>query len=192
MNNENDINIDLPTGLYIIPELEDIKRFMFAGNAMFTLESTRTGKWFTYVIVRREFKNEQSPENPNVKYFVSVLTGPDNTHSYTYMATIKPTELYMYCTAKSKIKEEATSFKALNFYLSQLKKNQLHPEINFYHKGVCGRCGRTLTTPDSVSNGLGPVCRGYMEPTVADVRRKKLQKLNLKLMKAEQKKAQTV
>jgi hypothetical protein len=28
--------------------------------------------------------------------------------------------------------------------------------------GACGVCGRTLTDPDSIRNGIGPVCSGKM------------------------------
>ena len=27
-----------------------------------------------------------------------------------------------------------------------------------YHSGTCSRCGRVLTTPESIRSGLGPVC----------------------------------
>lgn len=183
-NNDTEIlSIDRPTGNYKITEVEDIKRFMFAGHAMFTLESTRTGKWFTYYIQRVEFKNFKNPESPFVKFLVKVLTGSDNEHSYTYMCVIKPDTMDMHFTEKSKITADAISFQALRFFISHLKKGSLFPEINFYHKGVCGKCGRTLTVPESVSSGLGPICRGYVEPTLADIRKKKIQKINVKLMK---------
>lgn len=190
MNTDTEIlTIDRPTGNYKITDVEDIRRFMFAGHAMFTLESTRTGKWFTYYIQRVEFKNTRNPEQPYVKFFVKVLTGQDNEHSYTYMCVINPQTMEMHFTEKSKITAEAISYQALRFFISHLKNGVLYHEINFYHKGVCGKCGRTLTVPESITSGLGPVCRGYIEPTVADVRTKKLQKLNLKIMKEEKKSA---
>jgi hypothetical protein len=36
----------------------------------------------------------------------------------------------------------------------------MHPELAVYHEGRCGACGRRLTTPESISSGLGPVCAG--------------------------------
>jgi len=30
--------------------------------------------------------------------------------------------------------------------------------VEFYHSGNCAKCGRKLTTPESIKNGLGPIC----------------------------------
>lgn len=30
--------------------------------------------------------------------------------------------------------------------------------LEIWHHGVCGRCGRKLTTPESIQRGLGPKC----------------------------------
>jgi hypothetical protein len=39
-----------------------------------------------------------------------------------------------------------------------LIKNNLPNFIEIWHEGRCGKCGRTLTVPDSIANGLGPEC----------------------------------
>lgn len=32
--------------------------------------------------------------------------------------------------------------------------------VQLWHEGRCGRCGRTLTDPESCARGLGPICAG--------------------------------
>ena len=146
-----------------LTNIDDVKKFILAGNATFTLESTRTGKWFTYKVTKKEFKDDRG-EVEKTFYFVSLLSGPDNDSDYRYLGTISP-KFYVNTTAKSKISKDAISFKALSFFVSYLRKGELHNEINIYHEGVCGKCGKKLTTPDSVATGLGPICKGYDNPT---------------------------
>ena len=170
--------------IHKLSKIEDIKKFMLAGKATFTLESVRTGRWFTYQIKKKVFKKEVNGEDvENIFYFVSILTGADNESSYTYMGTIN-TNFYLISTKKSKIGKDTLSYKALNFFTSLLRTGKLHEEINFYHKGKCGKCGRTLTTPESVSTGLGPICFGYNKNklSISKTRKNKIQKLNKKIM----------
>lgn len=47
---------------------------------------------------------------------------------------------------------------------SWIWKNVIHHEyltenINVYHHGICCKCGRKLTTPESLESGIGPECR---------------------------------
>lgn len=37
-------------------------------------------------------------------------------------------------------------------------KTELPPNYGMFHAGRCGRCGRLLTTPESIESGLGPDC----------------------------------
>lgn len=163
--------------IYKMDNIEDIKRFLIGGKAIMTLESKRTGRWFTYKIKRCKKDDEKSP------FFVSVLTGSDNETAYTYMGTIFQNEskLNFTLTKNSKIGEDALSYKAFSFFFKLMLAGQLHEEIVIYHRGICGRCGRTLTVPQSLITGLGPECRGLVDKPVAEIRKKKLQKINRKL-----------
>ena len=145
-----------------LTDVNDIKRFILAGKSIFTLESIRTGKWFTYKVNKKEFKNRETGIEKTF-YFVNILRGSSNDSDYTYLGTINP-KFHLNTTKNSKISIDAISFKALNFFMTFLRKDELHDEINFYHEGICGRCGRRLTTPMSVSIGLGPICAGYDNP----------------------------
>jgi len=65
-----------------ITNIEDIKNFVFGGNATITLESTKTGKHFTFKVRVAKKDDDTDP------FFVSVLNGPDNYANYSYVGII--------------------------------------------------------------------------------------------------------
>jgi hypothetical protein len=121
-------------------------KFLTAGNATFTVVSKRTGARFTYRVRASE---KYGPE----KLFASVLTGPDNTSDYTYLGVIEGSALRR--TRASTIDRDALSFQALSWLLGHIDS----PMVEFHHCGRCARCGRALTTPESIESGMGPECR---------------------------------
>lgn len=158
--------------IYRIENVDDVIKFVFGGNANITIESKKTGRWFTYKIRRADKEKKNSP------YFVSVLVGGDNDNSYMYMGTIFDfTKLIL--TKRSKITKDAMSYKAFKFFFDLLNKNTIHSDMRVYHSGVCSVCGRKLTTPESLKDGMGPICSGrFGKMDIADIRKKKLQFLN--------------
>lgn len=130
--------------------IENIKKFLFAGNATITLESKTSGKHLT-------FKVKASDSKSNPCYFVSLLTGSDNESNYTYLGTIFNRKEFR-ITKKSKITDNALSFKSFNFFFNNVLSNRLNNNLSVYHSGICGRCGRKLTTPSSIEAGMGPEC----------------------------------
>jgi len=116
------------------------------------LESAKTGKWFTFRIRKSKKDDENSP------FFVSVLSGPDNFANYSYIGVITSDKKTFKLTQKSKVSSDAISYKAFNFFFVQLVNGKIHEDLRVYHSGKCGRCGRKLTTPESINRGLGPEC----------------------------------
>ena len=126
-------------------------RFMLAGNAHVTFQSRRTGARFTYRIDAE--RHDMGP------HFVSVLDGPDNGRNYAYLGTIFERRAY-YHGRKSRIDREAPSAIAFAWVWWRLTAGETHHELAVYHEGRCGRCGRRLTTPESIATGMGPICAG--------------------------------
>ena len=129
----------------------DIRNFMLAGKAHFTLVSKATGARFTYRVSRAK-------DNDKL-FFVSVLTNPDNTRGYTYLGIIR--EGVYFPGRKSRIKPDAASAKAITWFVPRaMAGNGVLPEsVEFWHEGRCGRCARRLTVPSSIASGIGPECR---------------------------------
>jgi hypothetical protein len=125
--------------------------FILAGNSTVTLRSEKTGNRFTYKVKRAKGEDENRP------WFVSLMNGPDNEGSFAYMACIFGEKLVR--TAKSKVSEEAPSFRAFRYTFERLMRDGEAPGVEIWHEGRCGRCNRKLTVPESVDIGLGPHCR---------------------------------
>lgn len=144
----------------IIEELErklgssaEAKRYIMAGNSTFTLRSTRTQKRYT-------FKVKKAPTGS--VYFVSLMTGPDNEGDFTYLGIIGTGDNFT-LTYKSQMTYDSEPVKAITFALHWLKYNkEVHPELEIWHSGRCGRCNRRLTVPESIAAGIGPECAGKM------------------------------
>lgn len=130
------------------------KDFVTAGNAIFTV-SNPTGDHFTFRVTAPDDFNEDSP-----LWFLSVLTGPDNTRNYTYAGLLFKTGAIRQ-TKGSKISADAKSWKVAAWALKLLFDGTPFPEgYDVKHCGKCGKCGRTLTDPVSIETGLGPICAG--------------------------------
>jgi hypothetical protein len=125
--------------------------FMLAGNAHVTFQSRRTGTRFTYRVRRAQARDGAAPV-----CFVAVLTGPDN---YDYLGFIRHGS-YVPGGRQSRIGADAPSAVAFAWVWKCLSAGKMHPELAVYHEGRCGRCGRRLTTPESVARGLGETCAG--------------------------------
>lgn len=130
-------------------EIEPIFRRAYAlgGNAKLTLVSKRTQERFTYQLRSKGTGAEEV-------FFVSVLTGSENTSDYQYLGTIFEEGKRFVHTKKSKITPQAPSALAFAWFW----RNVGSLDIEVYHSGACSRCGRELTTPESIKRGLGPVC----------------------------------
>lgn len=140
---------------------EQLKAFMFAGRAVFTVTSNTTGKRFTYRV--REKKIDQARSTAYL-YFVSVLTGPDNTAHYQFIGTVfdahTAAAVYRH-SRKSSIGADAPSVKGFVWLLRQVAgPGEEIKGAAVHHEGRCGRCARPLTVPESIESGLGPICAG--------------------------------
>lgn len=117
------------------------KEFVLAGNAIFTVANNK-GEWHTFRV--RKGKSV---------YFASILAGPDNERSYRDVCRITDDGI---CT--NEFDEWAS--KILQWAIRRIWLQDSLPEgYSIKHAGRCGRCGRLLTTPDSIEIGIGPECR---------------------------------
>ena len=125
-----------------------IKAYVLGGNCTFTLYSEKTKLRYTFRV--RSRKNSEW-------YRIERLYGDDNTKDYRTIGvfTIKDGLVYTkfnhYGSAESQIK----------YFLNVLWGSLKWPATMYmYPSGRCARCGRLLTTPESIKTGFGPKCIG--------------------------------
>lgn len=132
------------------PRLPDWQSFVLAGKAVFTVKNEQTGNRLTFKVTHAD-----DPEKD--LWFVSVLRGTDNESDYSYVGIIRGSEFRL--TAKSRVTEEAPAYRVFRWlYQHILAQKDLPGCVHVYHEGKCGRCGRTLTVPESIETGFGPEC----------------------------------
>lgn len=136
------------------------KQFATAGDAIFTIETPNDH--YTFRIQHVE-KNDRWPES----WFVKMLTGPDNTSDYSYVGKLEPFEGQLRLTNKSKLTADSYPVKLFNRVMARVWSEdhaayEQHGYVT-HHEGRCGRCGRALTVPESIENGIGPECAKKMQ-----------------------------
>lgn len=122
----------------------DALKFIFAGNSTFTLLNSESGNRFTFKVKKAKDSN---------LFFLSVLTGPDQ---YSYLGTVS-NGIYKHGN-KSNFSAGVQSEKVFSYVLNKLKSGSLPEFVEVWHEGKCGKCGRQLTVPSSIDNGIGPEC----------------------------------
>lgn len=142
-----------------ITEGEQARNFILAGNARVTLVSEKTGTRFTYRLRQKEDTRPGSQPGSRTPHFVSVLTGPDNESAYEFVGTIFDRQTYSH-SRKARIAVTAPSIQAFLYAWNYLVSGRMPPQVEVWHEGRCGRCGRALTVPSSLLIGLGPECAG--------------------------------
>lgn len=130
---------------------ENISKFALAGNATITLQSGKTGKYFTYKIVKYS--------NDSELYLVKLLHGSDNESDYRYIGCYyKDTEYFNVCKTWKNTSNHTwpAALRAIKYFFDNI--NNVPNNLFVYHEGKCARCGRKLTTPGSIERGFGPEC----------------------------------
>lgn len=130
------------------------KDFITAGRAVFTVKSGLTGEHVTYRIKHKEGNGQYPPA-----WFVSVLTGPDNTKDYTFLGLLSTESGNVRLTRSTKFTDDSKPVRVIRWALRRVWNDLPLPDgYTIHHEGRCGKCGRVLTVPESCSIGIGPEC----------------------------------
>lgn len=135
---------------------QEVKDFMFAGNATITLVSITTKNRFTYRI--KAAKPMADGKDGPASHFVALMNGPDNEGDFKYIGHFfRKSGDYMH-GRNAKVHEGAPSSIAFKWFTGVLESGGIPETLEIWHEGRCGRCGRKLTVPSSIKNGIGPEC----------------------------------
>lgn len=140
--------------------IKDAKAYALAGNATITLQSLKTGAHFTYKVQAPNKRTEKGGivlDHEDPTRFVKVLaSGSADDGQFIYLGVIRDGKFTT--TRASKHMIDAPSVKAFAYFMAIHELGQLVVR----HENHCGRCGRTLTHPESIDRGIGPECAGKM------------------------------
>lgn len=126
--------------------------YLTAGKCTFTLYSRKLDKRYTYHVVQdAKVKN---------RYIVSLFFGNDNAdyaHSYRFLGLFYSDTMRLKNNSIGTAKQDAS--RMLDYFLDVVSERREWPDTcEFYPSTHCARCGRKLTTPESVTRGIGPDC----------------------------------
>jgi hypothetical protein len=144
-----------PAPICQIKDKEVALRFVLAGNSYFTIRSLKTQTRYTYKV--------SLSDDGNV-YFVSVLWGSSNETDYRYLGVIsKQSGGWVFRTTRKSAGQLSAGNPqavAFDYMLRHLEhpRGSIPEQMEFWHEGRCGRCGRKLTVPESIESGIGPEC----------------------------------
>lgn len=131
---------------------EILKPYLTAGNTTFTLYSKKLNKRYTYHITQdKKMKS---------RYFVSLMYGSDNTdikRSYRFLGLFYDDTMHLKVNSIGEAKRDAG--RMFDYFLEVIAQKRPWPDTcEFYPSCRCARCGRKLTTPESIKKGIGPDC----------------------------------
>lgn len=142
--------------------------FITGGRAIFTVEipawwaaANGAQRHYTFRVNRKEAE-AGSPYGDT--YFVSMLAGPDNTSDYAYVGILDVERGAVRLTKASRYAETTAPVRLLRRVVARLWAGDVDAigaaGFALHHEGRCCRCGRMLTTPESIEAGIGPECAG--------------------------------
>lgn len=136
---------------HIIPNSEALQ-FMTAGNATVTMVDLREEKRFTYKLMASD---------DNRFLWIKMLNGPDNQNNYVdiFVFTIKDGNPILQFTRRShRVSETSPGVEMFKKVFMNLLIEREMQWLEVWHTGRCCRCGRLLTVPESIAQGIGPEC----------------------------------
>lgn len=128
--------------------------FVTAGKSTFTVRSLKTGAHLTFKV-----KKSKKPTGPS--HFVTARDDADGFGSFSYLGVLWNGADFNH-GVRSLLPHDGVYANTARWLFDHLKRNELPAKVEFWHEGRCGRCGRPLTDPTSISSGLGPECRSKM------------------------------
>lgn len=134
---------------------EVIKNYCMGGHAIVTLSSP-TNVHHTYYI-RAPWKNDKNDFSDDIRF---VYTRHSNGR-WMYVGQIFKDGTCFRKTKNSFYEVDSPVFKGMKYILRMMNEDFETPMI-LRHEGVCSRCGRRLTDPESIERGMGKRCNEHV------------------------------
>ena len=138
-----------------IEKKKNARDYVFSGRAIFTVETKKHNYCYTYRV--------KAGKEPNW-FLIAVLIGPDNTKNYRNIGFVN-LEKPLFYTNTSWQMEHTQPVKMFAAFMDVMFDKEPWPETCIFHKSKhCLRCGKLLTTTESIERGYGPECWAARHP----------------------------
>ena len=130
--------------------------FILAGKAIFTIENKVSGSYLTYKV-----KKAKKQTGDKMMFFVETRDGSVDFKFFgTIVLNLTNKQVYFkYSDRAAKFAKTEPAVVAFDHIFNQVfAQHQIRTKLNLWHKGMCCRCGKDLTTPESIQLGIGPEC----------------------------------
>ena len=124
-------------------------------NGTFTVHNSATG-------VHRTFRIKTQKDDSNFapgERVIAMLTGPDNTSDFRGFGFVKPDGRIAVWRAY-RTDTWLANVRLIENLTSALER---WPQLSVEWSVKCRQCNRDLTTPESIADGIGPICSGRQE-----------------------------
>ena len=136
-------------------------------NGRFTIHSNRSGEHRTFQI-KTVIGDKKKPKDAFCNKMagnriVGLLTGPDNESSYTNFGFVNDDGIRCWRAHSDKrpLADILWRFAVEGVHDAESGRIMLEGVDGYMLcEGKCIHCNRTLTTPESIESGIGPVCAG--------------------------------
>ena len=102
-------------------------------------------------------KERRNKENEFI-YFLNTKIGNEYVYAGVVWFDDKTNEFRFGQGAKGQVNGNHLNIRSLLFVMNKLNSEVEPKYCEVFHVGTCGRCGKKLTTPESILTGLGPEC----------------------------------
>lgn len=124
-------------------------------NGTFTVHNPATGEHRTFKVSTVQQGDLEG------RRIVALLTGPDNTNSYTGFGFVRPDgQVQVWRSKRAQAGQPATQWERYGRFLQHLDAMVETHSLQVDASTRCRKCNRPLTTPESIASGIGPVCEG--------------------------------
>jgi hypothetical protein len=134
-------------------------------NGLYTIQNRKTGEHRTF---RVKTQKPDAPFAPGQRV-IGLLTGSDNSErsgDYTGFGFVSDAGVAVW----AKKRGDGTTKTAWEWYAEMVwtlgvdgGASPFAEQYTLEMSGQCVRCNRTLTTPESIRNGIGPICEGISD-----------------------------
>lgn len=145
---------------HMITDPRQALEYIKAGNSKVTVVSKKTGKRYTFKVTapydRRKCKRDYDAK---VRFVALRVDEEKFGKPWMYLGSLRG--VVMFAGARGNGGHPA--YKVFDWVVGHLSHTAnngkgINEELEIWHSGRCGRCGRELTDPASIERGLGPEC----------------------------------